>query len=254
MICRRKSTISTWGLALGQSRAVQRGNAGRSRGAPADPAGRQAPAGGAPGGPGHSPADDAGFSGPAADAAKTVDDALAKNKTALAEADEELIDAVLGAKTGSDEGKAQLKALQSSLVDQIHKLGPTLDTPAGQQQLNDFLQGKTQEILGIVKSSGMDAQSKAEVLDALAQRYEAVKDSGATGSAGSTSGGSTPAASTQSTSGPAPSAASGGTEAGALPNDPLLNGLASDPLMSGLGGLAGPAMARCRACRARWGR
>ena len=107
---------------------------------------------------------------------------MAKNKTALNEADEELVDAVLGAKTGSEEGKAQLQALQNGLVDQIHKLGPTLDTPAGQQQLNDYLQGKTQEILGIVKSSGMDAQSKAEVLDALAQRYEAVKDSSGSGS------------------------------------------------------------------------
>ena len=81
--------------------------------------------------------------------------------------------------------RAQMKArpscrpCRSALVDQIHKLGPTLDTPAGQQQLNDFLQGKTQEILGIVKSSGMDAESKAEVLDALSQRYDAVKDSGA---------------------------------------------------------------------------
>ena len=146
------------------------------------------------------PADD-GFSGKAAEASKRVDDALAKNKTALNEADEELVDAVLGAKTGSEEGKAQLQALQNGLVDQIHKLGPTLDTPAGQQQLNDYLQGKTQEILGIVKSSGMDAESKAEVLDALSQRYDAVKDSSgsgtgssdpaAAGGAGQTGGGTT---------------------------------------------------------------
>jgi Domain of unknown function (DUF4226) len=189
------------------------------------------------------PADD-GFSGKAAEASKLVDDALAKNKTALNEADEELVDAVLGAKTGSEEGKAQLLALQNGLVDQIHKLGPTLDTPAGQQQLNDYLQGKTQEILGIVKSSGMDAQSKAEVLDALSQRYEAVKDSSgsgtgssdpaAAGGAGQTGGGTTSSA----PSGPADP----GSASPALASDPLLNGLASDPLMGGLGALAGPAM------------
>ena len=189
------------------------------------------------------PADD-GFAGKAAEASKMVDDALAKNKTALNEADEELVDAVLGAKTGSEEGKAQLQALQNGLVDQIHKLGPTLDTPAGQQQLNDYLQGKTQEILGIVKSSGMDAQSKAEVLDALTQRYDAVKDSSgsgaksadpaAAGGAGQTGGGTTGSA-------PAGSA-DPGSASPALPSDPLLNGLASDPLMGGLGSLAGPAM------------
>jgi hypothetical protein len=200
------------------------------------------PPGQTPPGQTPAPADD-GFSGKAAEASKLVDDGLAKNKTALNQADEELVDAVLGAKTGSEEGKAQLQALQNGLVDQIHKLGPTLDTPAGQQQLNDYLQGKTQEILGIVKSSGMDAQSKAEVLDALSQRYDAVKDSG-----GSGAGSSDPAAAGGSgqTSGGTTGSASGSADPGgaspALPSDPLLNGLASDPLMGGLGGLAGPAM------------
>jgi hypothetical protein len=207
------------------------------------PAGVDAPPA-APPGQTPAPADD-GFSGKAAEASQRVDDALAKNQTALAEADEELVDAVLGAKTGSDEGKAQLQALQSALVDQIHKLGPTLDTPAGQQQLNDFLQGKTQEILGIVKSSGMDAESKAEVLDALAQRYDAVKDSSGTGTGAAPTD---PAAGTgsgqtgSSTGGSAAPADAGAGAGDPLASDPLLSGLASDPLMGGLGGLAGPAM------------
>lgn len=202
----------------------------------------------APAAPGQAPAPaDDGFSGRAAEASQRVDDALAKNTTALAEADEELVDAVLGAKTGSDEGKAQLQALQAALVDQIHKLGPTLDTPAGQQQLNDFLQSKTQEILGIVKSSGMDAESKAEVLDALSQRYDAVKDSAGSGTGSTdpaTVGGNGQSGSgTGGSAGGAPAAADTGTGAGdPLASDPLLDGLASDPLMAGLGGLAGPAM------------
>lgn len=207
------------------------------------PASVDAPA--APGQAPPAPADD-GFSGRAAEASQRVDDALAKNTTALAEADEELVDAVLGAKTGSDEGRAQLQALQAALVDQIHKLGPTLDTPAGQQQLNDFLQSKTQEILGIVKSSGMDAESKAGVLDALSLRYDAVKDSAGSG-AGSTepatTGGSSQNGSGTGGSAGTPAPTDTGTGAGdPLASDPLLDGLASDPLMAGLGGLAGPAM------------
>lgn len=196
--------------------------------------------------PGQTPAPaDTGFSGKAAEASQRVDEALAKNQTALAEADEELLDAVLGAKTGSDEGKAQLQALQTALVDQIHKLGPTLDTPAGQQQLNDFLQGKTQEILGIVKSSGMDAESKAEVLDALSQRYDAVKSSSGTATGAATadpeasSGGGQTGSSTGGSAAPVDAGAGAGDP---LASDPLLSGLASDPLMAGLGGLAGPAM------------
>jgi len=201
----------------------------------------------APATPGQAPAPaDDGFSGRAAEASQRVDDALAKNTTALAEADEELVDAVLGAKTGSDEGKAQLQALQAALVDQIHKLGPTLDTPAGQQQLNDFLQSKTQEILGIVKSSGMDAESKAEVLDALSQRYDAVKDSAGSGTGSiepATTGRNSQTASGAADSAGTPAPTDTGTGAGdPLASDPLLDGLASDPLMAGLGGLAGPAM------------
>lgn len=196
-----------------------------------------APAGSAP-----APVGD-GLSGRAAEAAQRVDDALAKNTTALAEADEELVDAVLGAKTGSEEGKAQLQALQSALVDQIHKLGPTLDTPAGQQQLNDFLQSKTQEIFGIVKSADMDAASKAEVLDALAQRYDAVKESAGsdTSSTDAAPAGSGAGASGGAAGAGAPAGA-GGSGSDALASDPLLDGLASDPLMGGLGALAGPAM------------
>jgi len=202
---------------------------------PTPPAGVNAPPAAPPG----APLADADFSGRAAEASQLVDDALAKNKTAIAEADEELVDAVLGAKTGSQEGQAQLQALQNALVDQIHKLGPTLDTPAGQQQLNDFLQGKTQEIFGIVKSSAMDAESKADVLDALSQRFEAVKESGGSGA---NSGASSP----EAVGGSGQSVVGGGVSEQSAPvdlaSDPLLNGLASDPLMGGLGALAGPAM------------
>ena len=190
------------------------------------------------------PLADGDFAGRAAQASALVDDALAKNTTAIAEADEELVDAVLGAKTGSQEGQAQLQALQNALVDQIHKLGPTLDTPAGQQQLNDFLQGKTQEIFGIVKSSAMDAESKADVLDALSQRFEAVKESG--GSSAGSDAGPGESSSTAGAGGSGQSAGGGGVSdpsgPAELASDPLLTGLASDPLMGGLGALAGPAM------------
>lgn len=216
---------------------------------PVDPTGQTPtqPAGvnGSPSAPSSAaPMADGDFAGRAAQASALVGDALAKNKTALAEADEELVDAVLGAKTGSQEGRAQLQALQNALVDQIHKLGPTLDTPAGQQQLNDFLQGKTQEIFGIVKSSAMDAESKADVLDALSQRFEAVKESGGSGSGSGTGPGES--GSTAGAGGSGQSAGGGGVSdpsgAAELASDPLLNGLASDPLMGGLGALAGPAM------------
>lgn len=186
------------------------------------------------------PASDDGFSGKAAEASKTVDDSLAKNKTALAEADEELVDAVLGAKTGSEQSKAQLQALQSSLIDEIHKLAPSLDTPAGQRQLTDFLESKAQEIRGIANSSAMDATSKSEVLDALVQHYDAVKNSSTSGQPADNA----PGANTQPGPGAtgSPGEPGGGGSGDPGTTDPALAGLASDPLMGGLGALAGPAM------------
>lgn len=220
----------------------------------APPAGQQpapAPAPTQPGPPGQVPTpgtipptstDTDELSGAAAQAAKRLDEALEKNHTELNAADEQLADAILQATSTSDQGKARLQALQQSIIDEVNKLGPTLDTPAGQQQLADFLQGKTSDITQVLKTAGLDAESHGEVLDALAARYEALggqepgtnshDDHSESGSPDGPQGGTPPGATAPTTD-----------DAGLpLANDPMLNGLASDPLMAGLGSLAGPAM------------
>ena len=99
---------------------------------------------------------------------------MEKNRTALNEADQKLADAILAAKSSSEQGKAQLQLLQQSIIDQVTKLGPTLDTSAGQQQLADFLQGKTSDIAGVPKNAGLDSASQSAVLDGLTARYDAL--------------------------------------------------------------------------------
>ncbi|VAZ69737.1 hypothetical protein LAUMK40_05900 [Mycobacterium kansasii] len=89
------------------------------------------PAPGAPG-PGAPAPAAPDISGAAADAATRLDSTLAKNRTALNAADDELADAVLRAKATSEAGKAKLQELQQSIIDEVKKLGDTLDTPAGQ--------------------------------------------------------------------------------------------------------------------------
>ena len=190
------------------------------------------------------PADD-GLSGAAAEAAKRLDAALEKNRTALNEADEKLADAILAAKSSSEQGKAQLQQLQQSIIDQVTKLGPTLDTSAGQQQLADFLQGKTSDITSVLKNAGLDSASQSAVLDGLTARYDALSgaktgDGGdgektPTGAAGTPPGAPAPA-------GTAPAGAAGDTSSAGLTGDPMLDGLASDPLLSGLGSMLGPGM------------
>ncbi|MGY1994315.1 DUF4226 domain-containing protein [Mycolicibacterium fortuitum] len=184
---------------------------------------------------------DGQLSGAAADVAKRLDETLGKNRSAINNADEQLADAILKAQSSSEAGKAKLKQLQDSIIDQVQKLSPTLDTQAGQQQLAEFLRGKASEILNVANTAELDAKSHAALLDGVAAQLDAIGD-GDHGKAGNQGepgdpeqqnqpGGDQPAA---SPAGAAPSDAP-------LPSDPLLDGLASDPLMQGLGSLLGPA-------------
>lgn len=187
------------------------------------------------------PASNPELTGAAAEVAKRLDEALAKNRTALNEADEKLIDALLKAQDSSAEGKAKLGELQKSIIDQVQKLGPTLDTPAGQEQLASFLQGKTDEINGVLKSKGLDSASHGAVLDGLAARYEALSSDKPSGQNETGEGTGEPAAGTGPAGGAAAPGEPGAGAAG-LEQDPLLDGLASDPLMAGLGSMLGPGM------------
>lgn len=187
-----------------------------------------------------------GMSGSAVDAAKRLDDALAKNHSAINDADDELADAVLKATSSSDEGRKRLQGLQQEIIDEVNKLDSTLDTAPGQQQLAEFLQGKTDDILDVLKNGSLDADSQAKVLDGLTARYQALHDGGK----GSGDDSSKPGGAPQDPGGtPAPggpgapgaSATDPGDPAGAGDDSLLPGGLPSDAMLGGLGGL-GPAM------------
>lgn len=186
-----------------------------------------------------------GMSGSAVDAAKKLDDALAKNHSAINDADDELADAVLKATSSSDEGRKRLHGLQQQIIDEVNKLDSTLDTASGQQQLAQFLQDKTGDILDVLKNGSLDADSQAKVLDGLTARYQALHDGGK----GSGDDPSKPGGALEDPGGtpvPDPPGAPGGS--GTDPGDPgggddplLSGGLPSDAMMPALGAL-GPAM------------
>ena len=188
-----------------------------------------------------------GMSGSAVDAAKRLDEALAENHSAINDADDELADAVLKATSSSDEGRKRLQGLQQEIVDEVNKLDSTLDTAPGQQQLAEFLQNKTDDILDVLKNGSLDADSQAKVLDGLAARYQALHDGGK----GSGDDPSNPVGAPQDPGDtPAPGAPGAPGAAGTDPSDTggaggddpsLEGGLPSDAMMGGLGAL-GPAM------------
>ncbi len=177
--------------------------------------------------------------GAAAEAAKRLDEALARNHSAINDADDQLADAVLKASSSSAEGHQRLQRLQQEIIDEIDKLGSSLDTPAGQQQLAEFLQGKTGDILNVLKNAGLDSDSQARVLDGLSARYRGLHHDAGSDETPASDGQPQDAA---TSSGDAPPSTGDGGEDGLPAADPLLDGLASDPLLSGLGIMAGPAM------------
>lgn len=213
-------------------------NKALGRDQPASPPPPPPPGSPGPTTPAGTPPPPPGLSGAGAEAAKRLDAALAKNHSALNDADDKLADALLQASSSSAEGRQRLQSLQQEVIDQVTKLGPSLDTATGQQQFAEFLQGKTDDILNVLKTAGLDSDSQARVLDGLSARYQALQNK--TGDDPRTTSGGDPA--------PTPAGAGGGdTPAGAgdgtgSGSDPLLDGLASAPLMSRLGMMAGPAL------------
>lgn len=185
------------------------------------------------------------LSGKAADTIAQLDDALKKNHSAINDADVKLTDAILSAKTSDAQSKATLDGLKQSVIDQVGKIGPeAMKTRAGMEELATYLDGKTKEILNVVKTANLDSESQSKIMDALTERYTALGKNGKGGPGGSTEenpdnpGGVAPQG---------PGGAGGGSAptdpGGVLPPDPLLSGgLPSDSMLAGMGQALGPAL------------
>lgn len=186
------------------------------------------------------------ISGKAADTIKQLDEALKKNHSAINDADVQLSDAILSAKTSDAQSKSTLDGLKQSVIDQVNKIGPdAMKTRAGMEELATYLDSKTKEILNVVKTANLDSESQSKIMDALTARYTALgknaqgSQPGGTPGNPDTPGGVTPQA--PGGGGTTPGDLGGG--GGALAPDPLLSGgLPSDPFMSGIGQALGPAV------------
>jgi hypothetical protein len=187
------------------------------------------------------------MSGQAAAAAKKLDAALAKNHSALNDADVQLTDAILAATAADEHSRGQLDALKQSVIDQVTRIGPeALQTRAGMEELATFLQNKTSDILNVVRNAHLDSQSQAKVMDALAARYSALDANGHPADKNDTQQPATPGAPPGPGAPGGPPAGPGGAPTDPLGpdgGDPLLSGgLPSDGLLGGLPGALGPAL------------
>lgn len=102
------------------------------------------------------------------------------------------IDAIHAAGTA---GQQQLDNIGKDVNDKITELGPRLDTPAGQQELRDFLKEKLSAAKKVLDQQIADAEAKARHTRELTEKYGGIggDDSGKGGTqpAGNGSGGET---------------------------------------------------------------
>ncbi len=115
------------------------------------------------------PADEQGS---AAEAIKDAEAALARQKSATAQLDLQVITAVLNAHSTDTAARTALDGLQRDIEAAV--AGRTdLDTPAGARGFQRYLIGKLRDIRTVVDTAGLDATSKASLAAALASLYAA---------------------------------------------------------------------------------
>ena len=91
------------------------------------------------------------------------------------------IDAIHAAGTA---GQQQLDNIGKDVNDKITELGPRLDTPAGQQELRDFLKEKLTAAKKVLDQQIADADAKARHTRELTEKYGGIGGGDDTGKGG----------------------------------------------------------------------
>jgi hypothetical protein len=117
----------------------------------------------------------AGFSGVTADAVNAVHESLRRNKDAIADADQQLGQAVSRTHDASARTRQRLVDLDAQIRSQVAALQPFMNSAAGQKQMTALLMAKTREVQSVVAEATRISQSQATVVDALGQRYDTIR-------------------------------------------------------------------------------
>ena len=108
--------------------------------------------------------------GAAAEAIRDAQEALGQQKSAAAQADLQVLEAVRNAHAGRAEGVAALDRLQREIEDAV-AAHADLDTPAGARAFQRYLVDRLRDIRAVVESAGLDSTSKAALAEALTNLY-----------------------------------------------------------------------------------
>jgi hypothetical protein len=110
--------------------------------------------------------------GAAADAIRRAESALAQQHSTAAQADLQVVRAVLEAHATQAAGEAQLDRVQQEIEAAVRSR-TALDTPAGAREFQRFLIGELRDIQTVLDTASLDATSHAALASALAALYAA---------------------------------------------------------------------------------
>ena len=110
------------------------------------------------------------LTGAAAQAIQAAEVSLARQNSAAAQVDLQVISAILNAHTVRADGADDLMRLQAD-VESAVATRTDLDTPAGARSFQHYLLSRLREIRAVVENAGLDATSKAALSAALASLY-----------------------------------------------------------------------------------
>jgi hypothetical protein len=112
--------------------------------------------------------------GDAADAIRDAEVALARQNSATAQLDLQVITAVLNAHQKTGEGRDALNKLQEDIEAAV-RTRSDLDTPAGARDFQRFLIGKLRDIRAVVSTANLDDTSNSALMAAWTSLYNSAK-------------------------------------------------------------------------------
>jgi hypothetical protein len=112
-----------------------------------------------------------GWSGAAADDAQAAHAVLAQLSRTRGSSDEAFAQAILAAKQAARESQERLQQIHAEVQSGVRTLQPSMNTPAGRQQMADFLQSKTSEAREVIRAAQDASTRAASAMGSAGQGY-----------------------------------------------------------------------------------
>jgi hypothetical protein len=115
-----------------------------------------------------------GWSGAGADDAQAAHAVLGQVSRNRGSSDETFAQAILAAKQAARDSQERLQQIHSEVQSGVRSLQPSMNTPAGRQQMADFLQSKSTEAREVIRAAQDASARAASAMGSAGQGYGSI--------------------------------------------------------------------------------